>query len=219
MKKLISLLSAVLAVCAATTATSASAQNVAAGEKKVAMCIGCHGIPGYKASFPEVHQVPMISGQNAAYIAAALKAYRAGERKHPTMDSIGASLSDDDIQNIAAYYEQHGKGQPQVARQAPEPSPRVKQILAEKACASCHGADFNKTQMPEYPKLAGQHADYLAVALKAYQVEGNPRVGRNNGIMVGMAKGLSKQDIQALAQYFASLPGELKTVPQAKLRR
>ena len=130
MKKLISLLSAVLAVCAATTSTSASAQNVAAGEKKVAMCIGCHGIPGYKASFPELHQVPKISGQNAGYIAAALKAYRVGERKHPTMDSIAASLSDDDIQNIAAYYEQHGKGVAQAPHAPAEPSARVKEILA-----------------------------------------------------------------------------------------
>lgn len=219
MKKLISLLSAVLAVCAATTSTSASAQNVAAGEKKVAMCIGCHGIPGYKASFPELHQVPKISGQNAGYIAAALKAYRVGERKHPTMDSIAASLSDDDIQNIAAYYEQHGKGVAQAPHAPAEPSARVKEILAKQACASCHGADFNKTLTGDYPKLAGQHADYLSVALKAYQTEGNPRVGRANGIMVGMAKGLSKQDIQELAQYFASLPGDVKTVPQSRTRR
>ena len=62
-----------------------------AGSKKIAMCIGCHGIIGYQASFPEVHKVPMISGQNAKYIAAALTAYRKGERKHPTMKGIAAS--------------------------------------------------------------------------------------------------------------------------------
>ena len=54
-----------------------------AGEKKIAMCIGCHGIKGYQASFPEVYRVPMISGQNAKYISNALSAYRGGERKHP----------------------------------------------------------------------------------------------------------------------------------------
>lgn len=79
---------------------------------KVAMCIGCHSIPGYQASFPEVHKVPMISGQNAKYIAAALTAYRQGDRKHPTMKSVAASLTDKDIQDIAAYYESHGKDRP-----------------------------------------------------------------------------------------------------------
>ena len=71
------------------------------------MCIGCHGIPGYQASFPEVHKVPMISGQNAKYIAAALAAYKKGERKHPTMRAIAASLSDQDMADLAAYYERH----------------------------------------------------------------------------------------------------------------
>ena len=74
------------------TAFTVQAQDgkVDAGEKKAAMCIGCHGIPGYQASFPEVHKVPMISGQNDKYIAAALNAYRKGERKHPTMRGIAA---------------------------------------------------------------------------------------------------------------------------------
>ena len=81
-------------------------------------------------------------------------------------------------------------------------------------------ADGYKWVQVAYGSLTGwAAADYLSVALKAYQTEGNPRVGRANGIMVGMAKGLSKQDIQELAQYFASLPGDVKTVPQSRTRR
>ena len=76
--------------------------NAAAGEKKIAMCIGCHGIQGYQASFPEIHKVPMISGQNAKYIIAALNAYKAGERKHPTMRGIADSLSDQYMADVAA---------------------------------------------------------------------------------------------------------------------
>lgn len=72
----------------------------------VSMCIGCHGIPGYKASFPEVYQVPMLGGQSDKYIESALKAYRKGDRKHPTMRGIAGSLSDQDIANLAAYYSQ-----------------------------------------------------------------------------------------------------------------
>ncbi|WP_338849894.1 cytochrome c [Massilia sp. W12] len=75
-----------------------------AAANKVAMCIGCHGIPGYKATFPEVYQVPMLGGQSAKYLESALKAYRKGERKHPSMRGIAEGLSDQDIADVAAYY-------------------------------------------------------------------------------------------------------------------
>jgi cytochrome c553 len=80
--------------------------NAKAAENKIAMCIGCHGIPGYKATFPEVYQVPMIGGQSAKYIESALKAYQKGDRKHPSMRGIATSLSDQDIADLAAYYSQ-----------------------------------------------------------------------------------------------------------------
>ena len=87
---------------------AAQAQDDAAGESKARMCIGCHGIPGYQASFPEVYKVPMIAGQNAKYIVAALTAYKKGERKHPTMRGIAASLTDQDMADLAAFYETLG---------------------------------------------------------------------------------------------------------------
>lgn len=68
------------------------------------MCIGCHGIPEYKASFPSVYRVPMIAGQNAKYLENALQAYKKGERSHPTMRGIAGSLSDQEIADLAAYY-------------------------------------------------------------------------------------------------------------------
>src|SRR6266581_3203668 len=76
----------------------------AAHRNKIAMCIGCHGIPGYKTAFPEVYHVPRIAGQQPAYIVNALKAYKAGERSHPSMRGIAASLSDQDMADLAAYY-------------------------------------------------------------------------------------------------------------------
>lgn len=72
--------------------------------KKIAMCEGCHGIPGYRTAYPEVYNVPMLGGQQAAYIAAALKAYKSGQRSHPSMRGIAASLSEKDILDVAAYY-------------------------------------------------------------------------------------------------------------------
>ena len=76
------------------------------GKSKVAVCIGCHGIAGYKADFPQVYSVPMLGGQNAKYIENALKAYQKGERKFPTMIATARSLSDQDIADVAAYYAQ-----------------------------------------------------------------------------------------------------------------
>jgi len=68
------------------------------------MCIGCHGIPGYKTAFPEVYHVPRIAGQQPAYLVNALKAYKTGERPHPSMRGIAASLTDQDMADLAAYY-------------------------------------------------------------------------------------------------------------------
>jgi cytochrome c553 len=80
------------------------AGNVEAGLAKSSSCIGCHGIPGYRASFPNVYSVPMIVGQSGRYIESALIAYRKGDRSHPTMRAIAGSLTDQDIADLAALY-------------------------------------------------------------------------------------------------------------------
>ncbi|MBF8176173.1 MAG: cytochrome c [Burkholderiaceae bacterium] len=104
MKKLFALLA--LAGVANITTAAEIVGDAKAGANKVSMCIGCHGIPGYKATFPEVYQVPMIGGQSDKYIAAALHAYKKGDRNHPSMRGIAESLSDQDIADVAAYYSQ-----------------------------------------------------------------------------------------------------------------
>ncbi|MEZ5661800.1 MAG: cytochrome c [Burkholderiaceae bacterium] len=81
----------------------------AAASGKTSMCVGCHEIGGYKTAFPTVYQVPMIIHQSEAYIANALKAYRSGERSHPSMRGISGSLSDQDIADLAAFYSKGGK--------------------------------------------------------------------------------------------------------------
>ena len=193
--------------------------DVEAGKKKIAMCIGCHGIVGYQSSFPEVHKVPMISGQNGKYIAAALDAYRKGDRKHPTMRGIGDSLTDQDIADVAAYYEQNGAtGAELPAKPAREPSVQVAELLKKGACVSCHGDNFAKPIDPSYPKIAGQHADYLYVALKSYKMEKNATVGRNNAIMGGVAKQFTNSELKALSNYIGRLDGDLHVVPQSRFR-
>jgi cytochrome c553 len=162
--------------------------DAAAGQKKNATCIGCHGIVGYQASFPEVYKVPKISQQNAKYIA-----------------------------DLAAYYEQHGK-KVDVAEQAITPPAVVAELLTKGGCAGCHGANFSKPMDPSYPKLAGQHRDYLYIALKSYQEQGHSTWGRANAIMSGMAKPYTRAELKKIADYLGSLPGELQAVPQSKFR-
>jgi len=218
MKKIsLATLAALLATGSMTLSTAARAQDAKAGEKKIAMCAGCHNIPGYQASFPEIYKVPKIAGQNAKYLIAALNAYKKGERKHPSMRAIATTLSDQDMADVSAYYEQLDKGAAPPAAPAAAPADTAK-LLAKANCESCHGKNFSAPIDPSYPKLAGQHADYLYVSLKAYQTERNPHVGRSNAIMMGMARPYTHAELKAMSKYLASLPGELKTVQLPEFR-
>ncbi len=197
-----------------------AAQDVKRGEERAAQCIGCHGIPGYQASFPEIHKVPKISGQSAEYIVAALQAYAKGERKHPTMRGIAGMVNEQEMADLGAYYAQHGRSslKPVAETPARAPSAQVQALLEKGACASCHGANFNKPIAGNYPKIAGQHADYLYVALRSYAVEGNPQVGRANAIMATQVKPFTRAELKAMADYLATLPGDLQIVPQSRFR-
>jgi cytochrome c553 len=89
--------------------TAQAAGDPAAGKEKNQMCIGCHGIEGYRTSFPTVYQVPRLGGQHAEYIVKALEAYKTGARNHPSMKGIAATLSTKDMEDLAAYYASSGK--------------------------------------------------------------------------------------------------------------
>ncbi|WP_074903366.1 c-type cytochrome [Nitrosomonas communis] len=81
-----------------------AAGDAEAAKAKISMCIGCHGIEGYRTSYPVVYHVPKLGGQHEAYLAKVLRDYKSGERKHPQMSGIAATLSDQDIEDLAAYY-------------------------------------------------------------------------------------------------------------------
>ena len=95
---------AVLAGFAVSAQAADIVGNPKAGQGKVAMCIGCHGISDYRTAFPEVYRVPILGGQNKQYLENALHAYKKGDRHYDTMHAIASSLSDQDIADIAAYY-------------------------------------------------------------------------------------------------------------------
>ena len=222
MKKILSTLtlSALLAgFMPGAQAQDAKVGDAQAGGKINAMCTGCHSIPGYRASFPEVHQVPMIAGQGAKYIIAALEEYKKGSRKHPTMRAVADSLTEQNIADLAAYYSQLGMSGEKAVPDTPPAAPeQVAALLQKGGCTACHGENFNKPIDPSYPKLAGQHADYLYAALKEYQTKNNPRIGRDNAVMVGMAAQFSHAELKLLANYIGSLPGDVKTVAEPRFR-
>jgi len=190
------------ALCLCASLSAHAAGDPVLGEKKFYTCYGCHGITDYKNAYPD-YSVPKLRHQNAAYIVAALQEYRSGDRPHATMHAQAASLSDQDMEDIAAYL------------QGPEPptptaNPAAKPPAQVAACVACHGVNGLGVEAPLTPKpalLAGQHVDYLEQALTSYR---NGR--RKNLIMSGMAQLLtSDQDVKIAAAYFANQTSPLVT--------
>jgi cytochrome c553 len=167
----------------------ASAADAARGEKLAYTCHGCHGIPNYKNAYP-IYNVPKLGGQHAAYMVVALKEYASQDRPHATMHAQAATMPEQDMLDITAYLSgQELKATGRAVGTAPK---------AGQTCVACHGND-GVGIMPEYPNLAGQHADYIEQALRSY------RAGqRKNAVMGGMAAALTDQDIKELAQYYSS---------------
>ena len=177
-----------------------AAGDAAAGAKKAYTCLGCHGVKHYVNTYPTFH-VPRIAGQHEAYLVAALKAYRGKLRSHQSMQANTGLLTDQDIDDIAAYFASVGGEAVAAASGADAP---------EKAntCAACHGSDGNSTADTN-PILAGQYKSYLRHALSSYK-DGS----RQNAIMSGFAATLTNADIKELAEYFSSNDGSLKTAPR-----
>ena len=101
--------SRILAACSALLFAAAGMHawadgNATAGRQKNRLCQGCHGIPDYRTAYPDAYSVPKLGSQGAQYIVKALQDYKSGARKHPSMNGIAASLSDQDMADLAAYY-------------------------------------------------------------------------------------------------------------------
>lgn len=179
-----------------------------------AMCLGCHGIAGYRTAFPVVYHVPLIGGQQPAYIVNALKAYASGERAHPSMRGIAAGLSEEVARDLAQRYGAAirpagaARSVRAAAAQGRTPS-EAGRAKAAQLCAACHGAAGDKPADAQYPVLAGQYHDYLVRAITDYKIG-----RRNNPVMKGFAAQLSKEDIDQLAAWFASQRSNLHVLPR-----
>ena len=168
--------------------------DVEAGKQLGYSCLGCHGIDGYRNAYPS-YRVPKLGGQKAAYIVIALKGYRDGKRTHPTMIGQASSLSDQDIENVAAYLASIG-GETVAAGGSKNAS-----FDKAQACTACHGQNGVSVNAM-WPTLAGQHEDYILQALGSYR-DGS----RYDPVMSAQAALIAEEDVVLLAKYFASLDG------------
>jgi len=167
--------------------------NADNGRRLFYTCMGCHGIENQKNAYPK-YSVPRLGGQSAVYIAAALAEYQAGARWHPTMTGQAATLSEQDRLDLAAWFHS-------ATAAAAAASARVAQPAALDVCIACHGQDGIGVT-PEYPTLAGQHEDYLDQVLDDY------RMGRRqHALMNAFAGQLTREDVAALAAYYAAQAG------------
>ena len=193
----------ILSICTLGAGTALAQGDPERGKALGYTCLGCHGIDGQRNAYPSF-RVPKLGGQKAAYLVAALNGYRAGERGHSTMHAQASSLSDQDIEDIAAYFASFD------AETVEAGGTQTAGIPQAQTCVACHGANGIAVQ-PQWPTLAGQHEDYLVHALNEYR-NGN----RNNAVMMPFAQALTDADVKLLAEYFASLDGLETSIDDGK---
>jgi cytochrome c553 len=165
-------------------------------------CNGCHAIPNYKNVYP-TYSVPKLSGQRPQYLVAALKAYKSGERSHGTMHSQAASMSEQDMADVAAFL-----AGANVLSESKNDVPAEKRPKSSEVCLACHGTN-GVGITADYPTISGQHRDYIVRALLDYQ-----KGGRKNPVMAGMTANLTREDIEALATFYAGQKPALQVVPK-----
>jgi cytochrome c553 len=179
-------------------ATAHAAGDAARGKLLSYTCLGCHGIANYKNVYP-TYSVPKLVGQHPEYLAVALKAYRSKERAHATMHAQAATLSDQDIDDIAVFFA--GEPMKPGATSIGTAPTKVTEL-----CVACHGKDGVGITV-DYPTVAGQHWDYLERALLDYK-----HGARKNAIMPTFVSTLSDEEIRAIAEYYGRQSPALGTV-------
>ena len=193
-----------LVAAIAWSGTVAAAGNAEAGQAKSATCMACHGANGISAN-PEW---PHLAGQHASYVVKQLKHFKAGERNNPLMMPMAMMLSDQDVEDLAAYFSA------QTPRPTGETEP-AKLKLGERvyragnaeagvpACAGCHGPSGAGVAGAAYPRIGGQHGTYAALQLRAYK--SGARATDPNSMMRTVAGKLTEDEIDAVSSYLQGL--------------
>ena len=211
MKETIIILATVL--LASFSSSIIAAGDAEAGQTKSATCMGCHGLAGNS----EIASFPKLAGQGEAYLLKQLQNFKSGERNNAIMAGVASLLSEQDMMDIAAYYsiqtisENSAKGDAKTIELGRKIYVGGKMDTQTTACIACHGPKGLGIPTAGFPSLSAQHADYIAVQLKAFrqysinEQTGSVDLSRTNEMMVNVAKGLTTVEIEALAQYIAGL--------------
>ena len=190
-----------------------AAGDAEAGQAKSATCMGCHGLAGNST----IPNFPKLAGQGEAYIVKQLQYFKSGERKNAMMAGVALSLSDQDMEDIAAYYsiqtisENSAQGSEKMIELGRKIYVGGKMDTQTTACIACHGPKGKGIPTAGFPSVAVQHADYTSSQLKAFrqysinQQTDSDGVERVNEMMNNVAMGLTNEEIDALSQYIAGL--------------
>ncbi len=178
--------------------------DIAAGETKSAVCMACHG-PGGNSANPEW---PSLAGQHEQYIVKQLNNFKAQERHNDLMAPMAAPLSEQDMADLAAYYSSQKAGQPQkVEAEAAELGEALYRggdnTAGIAACIGCHGPTGKGNPQAKFPSVAGQHATYIALQLKAFR--GGARTNDTGSMMRNITIRMTDAEIDAVSKYIAGL--------------
>ena len=176
-------------------AEAALAADAEAGRRKAEICAACHG-PGGNSANPAV---PSLAGQPAQFIETELFLFRGGNRKDPQMSPLAASLSDADLNDLAAYFSAQ-KPAPPAHRVDPATAAAAKRLTEQYHCVQCHGPALAGQQ--HIPRLAGQRREYLLAQLRGFKAQTRADI---DGNMTSAAQALSDKDIDVLADYLSGL--------------
>ena len=185
------------AIALASVSTMTGAADVERGAELADTCLGCHGIKGYRNAYPS-YRVPKLGGLAEEYMVIALQGYKNQTRGHATMQAQAATLSDQDMKDVAAYFASQGEleqGRPRSGTKIARGQQKAS------VCAACHGQG-GVSATGNWPTLAGQHEDYLKNVLGQYKSG-----ARKDPVMSGQVMSLTDADIEDLAAYLAAQQG------------
>jgi cytochrome c553 len=202
MNKLASIV--ILAACSLVAPQILLAQgDAAAGQAKSALCATCHGADGNS----DLAMNPKLAGQNASYLIKQLQDYKSGARQNATMTAMVASLSDQDIADIAAWYASQEvtlEGADPAVLELGEQIYRAGNAeIGAAACSACHAPDGSGNGPAGFPSLSGQHPEYTLLQLQAFRA--GERANDSNSMMRGVVERLTDAELEALASYVSGL--------------
>lgn len=170
--------------------------GVEEGRSKAQACLGCHGPSGNSA----IPSIPSLSGQPKQFIVSALFQFREGKRKSDQMSPFAASLSNADMNDLAAYFSAQAIVQESVKTSASSVN-EGRRLSVQNNCVACHAANLMGQQ--HIPRLAGQRREYLSDQLRSFKASTR---GELDGVMTSAAQSLTEQDMDILSEYLAGLP-------------